>query len=121
MADKLIEQSQDESAEVVEPSSDSAGRKIAHYHSADKRAHQHGPIVGSDLPVGRQSREPCYETVHYVKAPGGFSLNETRYVGRVVVPQCIADYLTQMDREFERVERDLFRNNPVTRHFEVGR
>lgn len=96
------------------------GRKVAHYHMPDRRANQHGPIASPDTVFGRQTKEPCYETVHFVRSPGGFSINEVRYVGRVIVPECIANYLTQMDREFERTERNLFRNNAVAKDYTVS-
>jgi hypothetical protein len=96
---------------------DSTGKKIAHWHQADRRARQTGPIVNSrEAVVGRQKKEPCYEVTHFVKNPGGFKINEVLYRGRVVVPRCVADYLTYMDREWDKAERNLFRNNPLDRH-----
>jgi len=113
--DELVEQSEQPVEEDSKPAEASAEvdsrRKLAHYHAADRRASQTGPIPGSPPPVGRSRREPCYEVVHHVKNPGGFRINEIRYMGRVTVPECVANYLTYMDREWERVERDLFRDN----------
>ena len=91
-------------------------RKIAHWHSADKRASQRGPISDFNVEVGRPKREACYESEYHVKSPGGFKINEKLYRGRVVVPECVANYLTMMDTEWEKVERNLFRNTPTSLH-----
>lgn len=110
---------QAEQVETVEPAQPE--RRVAHWHQADKRASQQGPIQGRELVVGRQKKEPCYEATYHVNNPGGYKINEILYRGRVVVPECVANYLSYMDREWERVERNLFRNNPVNRNYEVGR
>lgn len=95
-----------------------AKRKIAHFHNADKRANQRGPIweVPEDA-MGRQTKEPCYEMVYHIHNPGGFKINEKLYQGRVVVPECVGNYLCNMDREWMKVESSLFRNNPVSMHW----
>lgn len=91
---------------------DSTGKKIAHWHQADRRARQTGQIVETkEEIVGRQKKEPCYETTYHVRNPGGFKIQEILYRGVVRVPRCVADYLSMMDRDWEITERKLFRNN----------
>ncbi len=102
--------------ETLDAKVDKAGREIAHMHQPDRRANQSGPILSPDMTFGRQTKEPCYSTIYNVRNPGGYMINERVYRGRVKVAQCIADYLTGMDREWERAERSIFNNNPVERH-----
>ena len=86
-------------------------RRVAHVHKKDTRASQRGPISNYDAVLGRQTDEKCYETTYHIKNPGGFKINEKLYKGRVVVPECVANYLCQMDTDWEKTERNLFRNN----------
>lgn len=95
-------------------------RKIAHMHNADKRAWQRGPISEAEFQP-RDRRVACYESTYHIKNPGGFKINEKLYRGRVIVPECVANYLCQMDTEWERAERNLFRNNPTSLQYEVGK
>lgn len=97
-------------------------RKVAHMHNADKRANQRGPVWEvMDEPMGRQTKEPCYEMVYHIHNPGGFKINEKLYQGRVVVPECVGNYLCTMDREWMKAERNLFRNTPTALNYDVGR
>ena len=96
-----------------------AKRRIAHFHNSDKRANQRGPVWESiNEPMGRQTKEPCFEAVYHIHNPGDFKINEKHYHGRVVVPECVANTLCSMDREWMRVESKLFRNNPVSMHWD---
>ena len=117
-------QSSIESGDVapVEDKAPVVKRKIAHMHNADKRANQRGPVWETmDEPMGRQTKEPCYEMVYHIHNPGGFKINEKLYQGRVVVPECVGNYLCTMDREWMKAERNLFRNTPTALNYDVGR
>lgn len=105
---------QEPTVEQSAPSVAVDGRRVAHRHPADKRANQHGPIVEGGFPVGRQKAEDCYETKYDVRNPGGLKINEVLYRGRVTVPECVANYLNEMDQKWEDAERALFRNNSLS-------
>ena|SRR3990167_6033733 len=120
MSEDVVEQAAEvEQTEKESPAPAVVDRKVAHWHQADKRASQQGPIQGSEPVVGRQKKEPCYETVYFVKNPGGLKVNERLYQNRVTVPECVANTLNDMDRSWEVVERGLFRNTPVSRDYHV--
>ena|ERR1044071_6229483 len=59
--------------------------------------------------------EPCYFVEHRISLPEGIRLNETDYVGKVVVPQCTADYLAWQESEKIRSEQNIFRSNKINK------
>ncbi|HET8670367.1 MAG TPA: hypothetical protein VFM05_06975, partial [Candidatus Saccharimonadales bacterium] len=79
----------------IQVAKDGTPGDIAHYH------HKENEVEEWD--------EPCYFVEHRIEDQRGFSINEVRYVGRVVVPQCTADYLAWQESEHKRYEASIFR------------
>jgi hypothetical protein len=52
----------------------------------------------------------CLYVEHLVNDRKGFKINETRYQGRVIVPQCVANYLSMMENRSKLAERGIFEN-----------
>lgn len=59
--------------------------------------------------------EPCYWVEHRIDDPRGYSINEHRYVGKVVVPQCTADYLAWQEATHKAYEAGVFRGKVNSR------
>ena len=74
---------------------------VAHYHERDNE--------------NEIWDEPCLFTTYVVREPGGLDINATRYMGKVIVPACTANYLNQMDQAVEIAEAGLFRQGNVSR------
>ena len=55
--------------------------------------------------------QPCPFVEFRVSVQGGIKLNENIYAGKVIVPQCTADYLAWQQSEKLRYEANLYRNN----------
>lgn len=91
-----------------------AERKVAHVHQADKRANQRGPITDYNTEVGSPNKVQCYETTYHVRNPGGLRINEKLFKGKVVVPECVANTLCDMDGKWEEAERWLYRDGGRT-------
>jgi hypothetical protein len=50
----------------------------------------------------------CKYIEHNVRDKKGFTINGRRYHGRVLVPQCVADYLSMMENKHREMERGVF-------------
>ncbi len=59
--------------------------------------------------------EPCYFVEHRIHDKAGIKLNEERYLGKVIVPQCTADWLAWRESEQLRYEQGIFRSNKINR------
>jgi hypothetical protein len=75
--------------------------EIAHYH------HKENETESWD--------EPCHFVDHTVRDAKGYSLNEVRYVGKVVVSQCIADYLAWQESIHQEYEQGIFRSTKLNK------
>jgi hypothetical protein len=51
--------------------------------------------------------EDCLYVEHNVRDRKGFMINDRRYKGRVIVPQCVANYLSMMENSHRRMERGI--------------
>ena len=80
---------------VIQLAKDGKAGDIAHYH------HKENEVEEWD--------EPCYWVEHRVEDGRGFQINERLYRGKVVVPQCTADYLAWQESEHRRYEAGIFR------------
>lgn len=52
----------------------------------------------------------CLFVEHFVNDRKGFRINNIRYQGKVVVPQCVANYLSKMENMSHAAERGIFEN-----------
>ena len=52
----------------------------------------------------------CKYVGHTVNDRKGFKINNIRYQGRVVVPECVANYLSMMENRAHAAERGIFEN-----------
>jgi predicted GNAT superfamily acetyltransferase len=52
----------------------------------------------------------CKYVLHAINDAKGFVINEHRYQGNVVVPQCVADYLSMMESRMQITERGMFQD-----------
>ena len=52
----------------------------------------------------------CLYVEHLVNDPKGFLINEVRYVGKVLVPQCVANDLSHMQTKTHASERAIALN-----------
>ena len=50
----------------------------------------------------------CLYIEHFVNDRVGFMINDVRYSGRVIVPQCVANYLSKMENDSKVAERAIF-------------
>jgi len=50
----------------------------------------------------------CKYVNHQVRDRKGFTINGKRYHGKVLVPQCVADYLSMMENKHREMERSVF-------------
>src|SRR5690242_14136540 len=57
--------------------------------------------------------EPCFYVEHKVSMP--IRVNEVDYMGKVIVPQCTADYLAWQESEKLRYEQGIFRSKKIDR------
>lgn len=51
---------------------------------------------------------PCHYVEHNVRDRKGFRINDVRYRGRVIVPQCTANTLSEMENKHRAMERAVF-------------
>ena len=56
----------------------------------------------------------CHYVEHTVRDRKGFELNGKRYQGKVIVPQCVADYLQMMENRHKSMERGIFEDRGRT-------
>lgn len=66
-------------------------------------AHQHFAETETEI-----IEKDCLYVSHMVYDRKGFTLNGKLYQGRVVVPQCVADYLQMMENRHQVMERSVF-------------
>lgn len=59
--------------------------------------------------------EPCYFVEFRVIVPGGISINGNIYAGKVIVPQCTADYLAWQQSEKLRYEQYIHRSGRLNK------
>jgi len=50
----------------------------------------------------------CLYVDHFVNDRKGFKINNIRYSGNVIVPQCVANYLSKMENDHKANERQIF-------------
>jgi hypothetical protein len=50
----------------------------------------------------------CLYVEHFVNDRKGFKINNIRYSGKVIVPQCVANYLSKMQNDHQASERAMF-------------
>lgn len=53
---------------------------------------------------------PCHAVEYKVKSRQGLKINERLFVGKAVVPQCVADYLSYMDLQHQKNEESIHTN-----------
>ena len=59
--------------------------------------------------------EACPIVAYTILDPKGFRINDDRYVGRVIVSQCMADQLAYMDAARAIYEKGVFQGKQKTR------
>jgi hypothetical protein len=59
--------------------------------------------------------EPCYFVEHIIKDPAGFKMNETLFKGKLIVPQCTADYLAWRENTRNRYEQGIYRSKKLSK------
>ena len=59
----------------------------------------------------------CLYIEHFVDDRRGFAINGTRYSGKVVVPQCVANYLSKMENDHKASERAIFEDRGHRRYY----
>lgn len=74
---------------------------IAHYHKQEDEE--------------KTWEEACFVVGYQILDEKGFRINDDRYVGYVVVSQCMADQLAYMDANRAIYERDVFHGKTRTR------
>ncbi len=60
--------------------------------------------------------EACPMVAYTILDPKGFRINDDRYVGKVVVAQCMAGQLAYMDAKRAAYERGVFQGKSKTRN-----
>jgi chemotaxis protein histidine kinase CheA len=50
----------------------------------------------------------CLYVEHFVNDRKGFAINGVRHSGKVIVPQCVANYLSKMENDYKANERAIF-------------
>jgi len=85
----------------IKVSKDGKMGDIAHYHHKENEF--------------EEWEEPCPFVEFRVIAPGGIQINQRLYAGKVVVPQCTADYLAWQQSEKLRAEANIHRSNNINR------
>jgi|SRR5690242_7783898 len=86
---------------VIRVAKDGKPGDIAHYH---KREDEHYTWD-----------EPCYFVEYKVRNRAGLRINEHDYIGKVVVPQCTADYLAWRDSLKADYEKGIYRSNRINK------
>jgi len=86
---------------VIQVAKDGKPGDIAHYHKKENATEEWD--------------EPCFYVEHKISLPEGLRLNETDYKGKVIVPQCTADYLAWQESEKIRSEQNIYRSNKINR------
>jgi hypothetical protein len=79
--------------------------QIAHYHNRENSKYEIETVE-------------CKAVEYRVRSKHGLRINEHLYVGPVVVPQCVANYLVGMDQEHRRNEEAIHTNRG--RSIELG-
>src|SRR5690242_2415694 len=79
---------------VIKVAKDGKPGDIAHYHKKENAVEEWD--------------EPCFYVEHKISLPEGLRLNETDYIGKVIVPQCTADYLAWQESEKIRSEQNIY-------------
>lgn len=74
---------------------------IAHYHAKENEF--------------ETWEEPCYFVEFRVELKEGLRINQHDYVGKVIVPQCTADYLAWQQSEKIRSEQNIYRSNRLNK------
>jgi hypothetical protein len=82
-----------------------AGRPKALQHKAGEVAHSH--YRENDFEIYEYD---CKYVSHQVRDRKGFTVNGKRFQGKVLVPQCVADYLSMMENRHRQMERGIFEN-----------
>lgn len=59
----------------------------------------------------------CQYVDHFVNDSRGFAINGVRYSGRVVVPQCVANYLSKMENDHKASERAIFEDRGHRKYY----
>lgn len=63
----------------------------------------------------------CLYVEHIVNDRKGFVINDVRYQGKVIVPLCVANYLSKMENDHNAAERGIFQNKGRQVHYgQVG-
>lgn len=70
--------------------------EVAHYHTRDN--------------AYETWDEACVFMKYNVRDDHGLEINNKLYKGQVIVPTCVANYLTQMDQAVEQSEIGLFKS-----------
>jgi hypothetical protein len=70
--------------------------QVAHYHKQEDEV--------------KEWEQACLFVEHNIQNPAGFRINETKYVGTVVVPQCVSDVLAGMESAARISEAGIFQN-----------
>lgn len=82
-------------------------------HYVGEVAHQH--FNEDDFQVYEVD---CKYINHTVRDKKGFTINGKRYQGKVIVPQCVANYLGMMESRHRHMERGVFEDRG--RHINYG-
>jgi len=59
----------------------------------------------------------CLYVEHFVDDRRGFAVNGVRYSGKVVVPKCVANYLSKMENDHKSMERAIFEDRGHRRYY----
>ena len=59
----------------------------------------------------------CLYVDHFVDDRRGFAINGKRYSGKVIVPQCVANYLSKMENDHKASERAIFEDRGHRRYY----
>jgi hypothetical protein len=59
----------------------------------------------------------CLFIEHFVDDRRGFAINGVRYSGKVIVPQCVANYLSKMENDHKASERAIFEDRGHRRYY----
>jgi hypothetical protein len=86
---------------VIQVSKAGTPGDVAHYHKAENAV--------------EEWQAPCHWVKHRVSTKGGFMINEVRYDGEVVVPQCTADYLAWQESMRAQYEQGIYRSKKINK------
>jgi hypothetical protein len=59
----------------------------------------------------------CLYVEHFVDDRRGYAINGERYSGKVIVPQCVANYLSKMENDHKANERAIFEDRGHRRYY----